>query len=113
MSVSVIEKNGLPYVQLLHPSNLSSAEVCLYGATVTSFATQLPGASTRTENLFVSKKAVLDGSKAIRGGVPLVFPQVRSLRCTIALLHACTAVPFGQQSINHSHACMRMKDNIY
>lgn len=27
------------------------------------------------ERLFMSKKAVMDGSKAIRGGIPLVFPQ--------------------------------------
>ena len=29
------------------------------------------------EVLFLSKKAVLNGAKAIRGGIPLVFPQVR------------------------------------
>lgn len=41
-----------------------------YGATVTSFIT-----STGHETIFVSSKAKYDGSKAIRGGVPLVFPQ--------------------------------------
>lgn len=47
-------------------------QVYLFGATLTSFRT----ASSR-EVLFLSKKAVFDGAKPIRGGVPLVFPQVR------------------------------------
>ncbi|CAI5705177.1 unnamed protein product [Peronospora farinosa] len=57
-------------VELRHPSG-SRAQVYLYGATVTSFYT----AQEPTRNvLFVSKKALLDGSKPIRGGIPLVFP---------------------------------------
>lgn len=46
-----------------------SVQVYLYGATVTSWKT-----SDGTERLFLSKAAVLDGSKPIRGGIPLVFP---------------------------------------
>jgi glucose-6-phosphate 1-epimerase len=46
-----------------------SVEVMLHGATVTSWKT-----ATGVENLWLSKSAVLDGSKAIRGGIPLVFP---------------------------------------
>lgn len=46
-----------------------SVQVYLYGATVTSWKT-----SEGTERLFLSKAAVLDGSKPIRGGIPLVFP---------------------------------------
>ncbi|TMW58518.1 hypothetical protein Poli38472_010077 [Pythium oligandrum] len=57
-------------VEITHPSG-ARAEVYLYGATVTSFYT----ATEPTRNaLFVSKKAALDGSKPIRGGIPLVFP---------------------------------------
>ena len=34
--------------------------------------------------LFVSEKAVFNGAKAIRGGIPLVFPQVRKyIRYTV------------------------------
>ncbi|KAG1700821.1 hypothetical protein DVH05_011708 [Phytophthora capsici] len=59
-----------PVIELRHPSG-SRAEVHLYGATVTSFyAAQEPERNV----LFVSKQAVLDGSKPIRGGIPLVFP---------------------------------------
>lgn len=45
-----------------------SIEVYLYGATITSWN------SHGKEQLFLSDKAVTDGSKPIRGGVPVVFP---------------------------------------
>ena len=45
-----------------------SVEVLLYGATVISWKCK------GKENLFLSSKAHLDGSKAVRGGIPLVFP---------------------------------------
>ncbi|KAJ2351208.1 hypothetical protein GGF43_004097 [Coemansia sp. RSA 2618] len=47
----------------------SSVEIYLYGATITSWKSQ------GKERLFLSKQAKLDGSKAVRGGIPLVFPQ--------------------------------------
>nr|CAG8543492.1 9290_t:CDS:2 [Entrophospora candida] len=53
---------------LQHPSG-SSAEVYYYGANVTSW--KYDG----KERLFLSKKSKLDGTRAIRGGIPLVFPQ--------------------------------------
>lgn len=46
-----------------------SVTVNLFGATVTSW--KLPSGK---EQLFLSEKAHLDGSKPIRGGIPLVFP---------------------------------------
>jgi len=45
-----------------------SIEVLLYGATIVSWK------SGGRENLFLSEKAHLGGSKAVRGGIPLVFP---------------------------------------
>lgn len=45
-----------------------SVEVLLYGATVISWKTN------KKENLFLSDSAVLDGKKAVRGGIPVVFP---------------------------------------
>ncbi|CAM9604716.1 unnamed protein product [Scytosiphon promiscuus] len=53
----------------MHPAG-GSVEVQLHGATVTSFKT-----STGSEVLFLSEKAIFNGAKAIRGGIPLVFPQ--------------------------------------
>lgn len=44
-------------------------EIYDHGATVTSW--KVDG----KEKLFLSSKAVLDGSKAIRGGIPVVFPN--------------------------------------
>lgn len=44
-------------------------EVLLFGATVTSWKS-----ASGTENLFLSSKAYLDGSKPVRGGIPVVFP---------------------------------------
>lgn len=46
-----------------------SVSVYLYGATVTSWKL-----ASGEEQLFVSEKAILDGSKPIRGGIPIVFP---------------------------------------
>ncbi|EXJ65451.1 hypothetical protein A1O7_01792 [Cladophialophora yegresii CBS 114405] len=46
-----------------------SVTVYLYGATVTSWKT-----GNGAEQLFLSSAAALDGSKPIRGGIPLVFP---------------------------------------
>lgn len=45
-----------------------AVEVLLHGATVISWK------SAGRENLWLSEKAVLDGSKAVRGGIPVVFP---------------------------------------
>lgn len=45
-----------------------SVEILLYGATVISWK------SNAKENLFVSEAAKLDGSKPVRGGIPVVFP---------------------------------------
>ena len=47
----------------------TTATIYHYGATVTSWVVE------GQENLFISSKAVLDGSKAIRGGIPVCFPQ--------------------------------------
>ncbi|KAI9304232.1 galactose mutarotase-like domain-containing protein [Cunninghamella echinulata] len=54
-------------VTIEHPSG-ATVKVSLFGATVISWVTN------DTEHLFVSKQAILDGTKAIRGGIPLVFP---------------------------------------
>ena len=46
-----------------------SVTVHLFGATVTSWKL-----ANGQEQLFLSEKAHLDGSKPIRGGIPVVFP---------------------------------------
>lgn len=44
-------------------------EINLHGSTITSWI------SNKEERLFVSEKAIFDNKKAIRGGIPIVFPQ--------------------------------------
>ncbi|OQR94397.1 aldose 1-epimerase [Thraustotheca clavata] len=67
--MSVVTNDGI--VTLTHATSGATAQVHLYGATVTSFVPKAGG----TDVLFVSHQAVLNGSKPIRGGIPLVFPQ--------------------------------------
>ncbi|KAJ8600414.1 hypothetical protein CTAYLR_001455 [Chrysophaeum taylorii] len=62
-------KNGQEMVALRHRSG-AACDVYLHGATVSRYA--VPNGH---EVLWVSSGAVFNGSKAIRGGVPLVFPQ--------------------------------------
>jgi hypothetical protein len=46
-----------------------SVKILFYGATVISWTLE-----NGDEQLFLSDKAALDGSKPVRGGIPLVFP---------------------------------------
>lgn len=55
---------------ITHSQSGSKVTVYPYGATITSFV-----ASNGRRVLFLSKDSKLDGTKAIRGGVPLVFPH--------------------------------------
>ncbi|KAL0571820.1 hypothetical protein V5O48_010150 [Marasmius crinis-equi] len=58
---------------LNHPKG-ASAEVLFYGATVISWKSSDKRNPDPFERLFVSSKAFLDGSKPVRGGIPVVFP---------------------------------------
>lgn len=60
--------NNLPRI-VLKKDDATEVEVFLHGATVTSWKCK------GSEVLFVSKQAVLNGKKAIRGGIPVVFPN--------------------------------------
>ncbi|XP_059460690.1 putative glucose-6-phosphate 1-epimerase isoform X2 [Corylus avellana] len=65
--------NGLDKLVLREPRG-SSAEVYLYGGHVTSWKND-----HGEELLFVSSKAVFKPPKAIRGGIPICFPQFSNL----------------------------------
>jgi glucose-6-phosphate 1-epimerase len=52
-----------------HSRSGASCQIHSLGATLTSFKT-----SAGVEQLFISRDAVLDGTKAIRGGIPICFP---------------------------------------
>ncbi|KDN50312.1 hypothetical protein RSAG8_01648, partial [Rhizoctonia solani AG-8 WAC10335] len=51
----------------------STVEILFYGATIVSWKASRTAEPPR-ERLFVSNKAILDGSKPVRGGIPIAFP---------------------------------------
>lgn len=59
----------LPAIRIQAPDG-AEATITLYGAHLVSWK----GADGQ-ERMFMSEKSVLDGSKALRGGVPVIFPQ--------------------------------------
>ena len=58
-------------ITITHTKSGSSFGISSFGATVVSYKSASSGGR---ENLFLSKLAKRDCSKAIRGGIPLVFP---------------------------------------
>ncbi|PON47614.1 Glucose-6-phosphate 1-epimerase [Trema orientale] len=69
----VHEADGFPRIILTEPSG-SSAAVLLYGGQVVSWKNE-----RREELLFMSNKAIWKTPKAIRGGIPVCFPQFGNL----------------------------------
>lgn len=67
--VDIIGQGGSQKVVATLPSG-ESVEVLLFGATVTSWKSH----GGKTENLWLSEKADLTGTKPVRGGIPVVFP---------------------------------------
>ncbi|KAF8078613.1 galactose mutarotase-like domain-containing protein [Lyophyllum atratum] len=60
-------------VLLKHPKG-PTVTILFYGATVISWKSGSARDPETTERLFLSSKAALDGSKPVRGGIPIVFP---------------------------------------
>ncbi|KAB2604879.1 glucose-6-phosphate 1-epimerase [Pyrus ussuriensis x Pyrus communis] len=74
MSLNIVNKgDGFPRIILTEPTG-SSAEVLLYGGQVVSWKNE-----RREELLFMSSKATWKPPKAIRGGIPVCFPQFGNL----------------------------------
>jgi glucose-6-phosphate 1-epimerase len=65
----MVEVGALPAVRITAADG-AEATVALFGAHLLSWKT-----ADGKERLFVSAKTALDGSKPIRGGVPVIFPQ--------------------------------------
>lgn len=87
-----------------------SVEILLYGATVVSWKD-----AAGEEKLWLSEKAALDGSKAVRGGIPLVFPVCYAPYNLLYLFHSysvsrqvtpvansCDKQVFGPPPPNHA-----------
>lgn len=69
LALTVSMASALPVVRVTHSSG-ASVELVTFGAHILSFKT-----STGQPLLYLSSKAALDGTKAIRGGIPIAFPQ--------------------------------------
>lgn len=68
-AISMVDYGALPAVRIEGPGG-AAAIVTLYGAHLVSWMT-----ADGQERIFCSAKSSLDGSRAIRGGVPVIFPQ--------------------------------------
>ena len=68
-AISMVDFGELPAVRIEGPDG-AAAIVTLYGAHLVSWTT-----ADGQERIFCSTKSSLDGSRAIRGGVPVIFPQ--------------------------------------
>jgi glucose-6-phosphate 1-epimerase len=64
----------LPALHLRAPDG-AEATITLYGAHLVSWRPATLSGGTSQERLFVSSLSALDGERAIRGGVPVIFPQ--------------------------------------
>jgi len=83
VSATTMQFGQLPALQLRAPDG-AEATITLYGAHLVSWKTAprpdavaAPGlnAAATQERLFLSTLSALDGGRAIRGGVPVIFPQ--------------------------------------
>jgi glucose-6-phosphate 1-epimerase len=67
--IESITHGALPAVRI-RAADGAEATVTLYGAHLVSWKS-----ADGAEHLFMSERSALDGSRAIRGGVPVIFPQ--------------------------------------
>jgi glucose-6-phosphate 1-epimerase len=74
VSATTIEYGQMPALQLRAPDG-AEATITLYGAHLVSWKPAGAAGSAGQERLFMSSQSALDGRKAIRGGVPVIFPQ--------------------------------------
>lgn len=74
MSATTTQFGQLPALQLRAPDG-AEATITLYGAHLVSWKAVTTADGPAQERLFLSTLSALDGQKAIRGGVPVIFPQ--------------------------------------
>jgi glucose-6-phosphate 1-epimerase len=74
VNASTIQFGQLPALLLRAPDG-AEATITLYGAHLVSWKSVAHAGATPQERMFMSRLSALDGSRAIRGGVPVIFPQ--------------------------------------
>lgn len=67
--IDLIRDDSGNLIKVKISNTIASTEIYMFGATLTSWIVE------GQERIFLSKKAILNGTKAIRGGIPIVFPQ--------------------------------------
>lgn len=67
--VSFFKYKNFPFIKIQSPHG-ESLSICFYGAHVTEWI-----GSDGQQVLFTSSKAIFEPGKAIRGGIPVIFPQ--------------------------------------
>jgi glucose-6-phosphate 1-epimerase len=90
----------LPALHLRAPDG-AEATITLYGAHLVSWKPTTVTGAPGPERLFVSSLSALDGKRAIRGGVPVIFPQFaergQSMRHGFARVSTWRVVEQGEQ----------------
>jgi glucose-6-phosphate 1-epimerase len=74
VSASTIQVGQLPALLLRAPDG-AEATITLYGAHLVSWKSVSGTGGAPQERMFMSSLSALDGSRALRGGVPVIFPQ--------------------------------------
>jgi len=74
VSATTTQFGQLPALQLRAPDG-AEATITPYGAHVVSWKSVTTAGAPGEERLFLSSLSALDGQRAIRGGVPVIFPQ--------------------------------------
>ena len=103
---------GQPCVELTLPSG-DRTRVALFGAQVLSWVT-----ADGTERIYLSPRARLDGSRPIRGGMPLCFPQFNQRALGPALLpkhgfvrNQAWALSTREEQAGWAEASLALSDN--
>jgi glucose-6-phosphate 1-epimerase len=74
VNATTIQFGQLPALLLRAPDG-AEATITLYGAHLVSWKPLAHAGAAPQERMFMSRLSALDGSRAIRGGVPVIFPQ--------------------------------------
>jgi glucose-6-phosphate 1-epimerase len=74
VNATTIQFGQLPALLLRAPDG-AEATITLYGAHLVSWKSVSGTGAAPQERMFMSRLSALDGKRAIRGGVPVIFPQ--------------------------------------
>ena len=100
MSATTTPFGQLPALHLRAPDG-AEATITLYGAHLVSWKPVTATGAAGPERLFVSRLSALDGKRAIRGGVPVIFPQFaergNGMRHGFARVSTWRALDSGEQ----------------